>query len=149
MNADPDPDSDGTAITVTKPASISFFVTDLDGLNSSNSSKWRTTITVKLADETGQPMVDVKVFGIFGYRNNANCTTDANGLSSVTSSKFVDPNQKVHRLHGHRHGVRRCDEVAYQPDGNSGRKATAIGTNIVMADLATPIFIGISMVSRQ
>jgi hypothetical protein len=143
MNVDPDNDSDGTAITVVKPASIPFFVTDLDGVNSSNSSKWRTTITIKLADGTGQPMVNVKVLGVWGYGNNANCTTDTNGLCSVTSNEFAGTSKDA--ISFTITGVEFDDVMrwAYQPDRNSDSDGDSNGTNIVMAKpLATPIFIG-------
>jgi hypothetical protein len=65
-----------------------MFVSDLDGVNSTSGSKWRTTVTITVKDALQQPVADAKVYGTWSYGNNVNCTTDANGQCSLQSSEF-------------------------------------------------------------
>ena len=62
-NSDPDGDSDGTTIIMDRPVPTPMFVADLDGVTSTNGSKWRTNVTITVRDADQLPVAGAKVYG--------------------------------------------------------------------------------------
>ena len=102
-------------------------VADLDGLNTTNRSKWRTTVTITVLDANQIPVANAKVFGIWSYGNSTNCTTAANGQCSLVSNEFeadqvgtiaFTVNNVTHNM------------LPYQAAGNSDPDGDSSGTTI-------------------
>jgi protocatechuate 3,4-dioxygenase beta subunit len=94
-NTDPDEDSDGTSIQITRPEATGIFVADLDGLNTTNGSKWRTRVTTLILDEYSNPVYEAKVIGYWSYSPTrlVSCDTDLAGKCSLLSSEFESRDQ--------------------------------------------------------
>jgi hypothetical protein len=88
LNSDPDNESDGTMIEALRPVPTLMFVSDLDGMKSTNGSKWRITVVITVRDANQQSVAGAKVYGVWTYGKNVDCTTDANGQCSLTSNEF-------------------------------------------------------------
>jgi hypothetical protein len=132
-NADPDGDSDGTTIVMERPVPTPMYVVDLDGVNSTNGSKWRTNVTVTVRDAGGQPVAAAKVYGTWSYSSGANCTTDTAGQCSLLSSEFESAEMSAISF--------AVDDVthpeplvwAYDPTGNADPDGDSDGTTILVA----------------
>ena len=70
------------SIIMAQPVPTPMSVADLDGVNSTNGSKWRTNVTITIRDASGVPVLGAKVYGTWSYGNDVNCTTDAQGQCS-------------------------------------------------------------------
>jgi protocatechuate 3,4-dioxygenase beta subunit len=141
-NADPDGDSDGTAITMARPVPTPMFIADLDGVNSPNSSKWRTTIAFSVRDANQVPVAGAKVYGDWSYGSSANCTTDANGGCSLVSSEFEG--EEMSAIGFTVTDITHPEPLlwAYDPAYNSDPDGDSDGTGITMArPVPTPMFI--------
>jgi len=88
-NADPDGDSNGTTITADQPVPTAMAVADLDQVITTNGTKWRTTVTINVADANGNPVADAKVFATWSYGSGVNCTTDLNGQCTLASNEVT------------------------------------------------------------
>jgi hypothetical protein len=141
-NLDPDGDSDGTTITMDRPVPTPMYVVDLDGVNSSNGSKWRTNVTITLYGANQLPVVGAEVFGTWSYGSSKDCTTDANGQCSLLSSEFEGDQMSAIGL--------TVDSIthpeplvwAYDAAGNSDPDGDSDGTAITMdRPVPTPMFV--------
>ncbi len=89
FNTDPDGDSDGTTLVMSKPVAAPMYVAEMSGVNTASGSKWYTNITVTVrGGQDGQPVEGAKVYASWSYGNNVNCTTDQNGQCSLKSSTY-------------------------------------------------------------
>jgi hypothetical protein len=57
-------------------------------VNTTNGSKWRTSVTITVYGASQLPVAGAKVFGTWSYGPSVDCTTDANGHCSELSSEF-------------------------------------------------------------
>jgi hypothetical protein len=89
QNCDPDGDSDGMIISMTRPEPIAMFIKDLDGVSfQASNSDWKATAILVLVDADQNPVVDAEVNILWNNGKSAGCTTDENGQCLFTSDKL-------------------------------------------------------------
>lgn len=84
----------GTIFTRQEPLS---HVGDLDGDSVLVGPRWQATVTITIMDENADPVADATVTGNLssGDTGTAVCTTDSNGVCSVTSGQIRGKSKSV------------------------------------------------------
>jgi len=70
------------------PVEPGLHVDNLDAVNSTNRSKWRTTVTITIVDDNQNPVANAKVYAVWSYGTAKDCTTDASGQCSLVSNEY-------------------------------------------------------------
>jgi hypothetical protein len=95
QNVDPSGNSDGTTISISRPAPVTFSIVDLDGAGLPNGDKWRAQVAARLTTANGAPVPGATIEGQLGHNNALiHCTTDANGTCALQSGD-IDGNRVV------------------------------------------------------
>jgi len=78
--------SDAITVVVDNVAAPSVHVGDLDGsvVSAGRSGKWNATVTIAVHDDGEGPVAGATVVGSFSEGGGVTCTTDPNGVCSVT-----------------------------------------------------------------
>jgi serine protease AprX len=68
----------------------SMHIHDLDGMSYMDGYRWRATVTITLRDNTGNPVANAEVTGIWtgGYSGSGSCVTGSDGQCSITSGRI-------------------------------------------------------------
>lgn len=98
-NHDPDGDSNGSTITITKdsppppppPGATTDHVGDLDGTTKAiGKNKWKATVTITVLDNNDNPVANATVTGQWsgGYNGTASCLTGSGGQCSMSTANM-------------------------------------------------------------
>jgi hypothetical protein len=150
-NHDPDGESNGSAITVSKdgsraseptptptpdeptptppPAEGAVHVGDLDGTANVMGKNWEVGVAIAVHDQDHNPVCDATVSGLWSgeYVGTGSCTTDASGRCSVTSSKMKSGTSLTFTVGGVTH-----TSLDYQPLENHDLDGDSDGTRIAV-----------------
>jgi hypothetical protein len=137
-NNDPDGDSDGTTIIVTKdppapPGNVApMHIGDLDGnsIPAPRGNKWKATVTITVHDESDSPISDVTVMGSWSTRGEGSCTTDGSGQCTVTKTGIsANTSSITFSVTGVTHPN---GDYGYAPEDNHDPDGDSDGTHITI-----------------